>query len=280
LGKTTLAGVVAAEMGVGIRVTSGPALVRAGDLAAVLADLEPGDVLFVDEVHRLPKAVEEVLYPAMEDFRLDVVLGKGPAARTIRLELPPFTLVAATTRTGLLGGPLRDRFGLVARLELYGSDDLVRIVTRSAGVLDVEIRPDGAAEIAGRSRGTPRIANRLLRRVRDYAEVEGHTVLDRPIARAGLNLFGVDEIGLDQLDRQLLDVLCRRFRGQPVGLSTLSVSLGEEVDTVEDACEPFLLRAGLIQRTPRGRVATPAAYQHLGLPVPEIASSAPMLPIE
>ncbi|HET6809530.1 MAG TPA: Holliday junction branch migration DNA helicase RuvB [Acidimicrobiales bacterium] len=268
LGKTTLAGIVAGEMGVGLRITSGPALVRAGDLAALLNDLQEGDVLFIDEIHRLNRAVEEILYPAMEDFQLDIVIGKGPTARSIRLDLPRFSLVGATTRTGLITGPLRDRFGLVARLDYYGPDDLETILNRAARILGVRLEAAGAAEIAGRSRGTPRIANRLLRRMRDYAEVRGRGVVDREAAVAGLAVFGVDELGLDKVDRAVLSAVCERFGGGPVGLSTLAVSVGEEPDTLEDVYEPFLLQLGLLMRTPRGRVATPAAWRHLGLAEP------------
>jgi Holliday junction DNA helicase RuvB len=268
LGKTSLAGIVAHEMGAGFRITSGPALVRAGDLAAILTNLAAGDVLFIDEIHRLGRAVEEILYPAMEDFQLDIVLGKGPSARTIRLDLPHFTLVGATTRTGLITGPLRDRFGFVARLDYYSAADLDTIIRRSGTILDVRLDPAGAAEIAGRSRGTPRIANRLLKRVRDFAEVRGDGSVDEDVARRGLQLFGVDELGLDKVDRAILDAICARFGGGPVGLSTLAVSVGEETDTVEDVYEPYLLQLGLLMRTPRGRVATPAAWQHLGLEPP------------
>jgi holliday junction DNA helicase RuvB len=268
LGKTSLAGIVANEMQAGFRVTSGPALVRAGDLAAILTNLAEGDVLFVDEIHRLGRAVEEILYPAMEDFQLDIVLGKGPSARTIRLDLPPFTLVGATTRTGLITGPLRDRFGFVARLDYYDPGDLDAIIRRSASILDVKVDQAGAGEIARRSRGTPRIANRLLKRVRDFAEVRGDGTVDRSVARAGLQLFGVDDLGLDKVDRAILDAVCSRFGGGPVGLSTLAVSVGEETDTIEDVYEPFLLQLGLLMRTPRGRVAMPAAWQHLGLDAP------------
>ncbi len=268
LGKTTLSGIVAAEMGVGLRITSGPALVRAGDLAAILTDLHDGDVLFIDEIHRLARAVEEVLYPAMEDFQLDVVLGKGPAARSIRLDLPRFTLVGATTRTGLITSPLRDRFGFVARLDHYPVADLVTIVQRAGAILGVALEPGGGDEIAGRARGTPRIANRLLRRVRDYAEVRGDGVVTKDVAAAGLALFGVDASGLDKVDRAILTALCRHFGGGPVGLSTLAVSVGEETETVEDVYEPFLLQLGFLHRTPRGRVATPAAWRHLGLAPP------------
>jgi Holliday junction DNA helicase RuvB len=268
LGKTSLAGIVANEMGAGFRITSGPALVRAGDLAAILTNLVEGDVLFVDEIHRLGRAVEEILYPAMEDFQLDIVLGKGPSARTIRLDLPHFTLVGATTRTGLITGPLRDRFGFVARLDYYSAGELDAIIRRSASILDVRLDATGAVEIARRSRGTPRIANRLLKRVRDFAEVRGDGSVGEGVARRGLELFGVDELGLDKVDRAILDAVCARFGGGPVGLSTLSVSVGEETDTVEDVYEPYLLQLGLLMRTPRGRVATPAAWQHLGLEPP------------
>jgi len=267
LGKTSLAGIVATEMGVGLRVTSGPALVRAGDLAAILTDLNEGDVLFIDEIHRLGRAVEEILYPAMEDYQLDLVIGKGPAARSLRLDLPRFTLIGATTRTGLITGPLRDRFGFVARLDHYPVDDLVQIITRVARILGVQLDPDGAREIASRSRGTPRIANRLLKRVRDY-EVRADGIVTLEAARDGLALFGVDELGLDKVDRAILDAVCRRFGGGPVGLSTLAVSVSEETETIEDVYEPFLLQAGLLQRTPRGRIATPAAWRHLNLDAP------------
>ncbi|HET7488206.1 MAG TPA: Holliday junction branch migration DNA helicase RuvB [Acidimicrobiales bacterium] len=272
LGKTSLAGIVAAEMGVGLRVTSGPALMRAGDLAALLTDLHDGDVLFIDEIHRLGRPVEEVLYPAMEDFQLDIVLGKGPAARSIRLDLPRFTLVGATTRTGLLTGPLRDRFGLVARLDHYPVDDLVAIVERAARILGVPLDPGGAREVARRSRGTPRIANRLLKRVRDFAEVRGDGVVTEAMAAAGLVLFGVDDLGLDKVDRSVLSALCSRFGGGPVGLSTLAVAIGEESETLEDVYEPFLLQLGMLKRTARGRVAMPAAWGHLGLAPPQAAT--------
>ncbi len=268
LGKTSLAGIVAAEMGVGLRVTSGPVLARAGDLAALLTDLQEGDVLFIDEIHRLHRSVEEVLYPAMEDAKLDILIGKGPTARSIRLDLPHFTLVGATTRTGLVAGPLRDRFGFVGRLDLYIPAELQAIVTRSAHILGVEVEPEGAARIAERSRGTPRIANRLLRRVRDFVEVRGDGTVTAVTAEEGLDLFGVDGLGLDKVDRAILDALCVRFDGQPVGLTTLSQCVGEEPDTIEDAYEPYLLQQGLIQRTPRGRVATARAWTHLGA-VPE-----------
>ncbi|MGC8513381.1 MAG: Holliday junction branch migration DNA helicase RuvB [Acidimicrobiales bacterium] len=269
LGKTSLAGIVANEVGAGLRVTSGPALVRAGDLAAILTNITEGDVLFVDEIHRLGRAVEEILYPAMEDFQLDIVLGKGPTARSIRIDLPRFTLVGATTRTGLITGPLRDRFGFVARLDFYSHSELQTIVDRSALILGTAIDPLGSAEIARRSRGTPRIANRLLKRVRDFAEVRAAGHVDLEVARQGLDLFGVDELGLDKVDRAILGAVCSRFGGGPVGLSTLAVSVGEETDTVEDVYEPFLLQLGLLMRTPRGRVAMPAAWKHLGLISPQ-----------
>ncbi len=269
LGKTSLAGIVANEVGASLRVTSGPALVRAGDLAAILTNLVEGDVLFVDEIHRLGRAVEEILYPAMEDFQIDVVLGKGPSARSIRIDLPRFTLVGATTRTGLITGPLRDRFGFVARMDYYSHGELQAIVDRSASILGTEIEPSGSAEIARRSRGTPRIANRLLKRVRDFAEVRARGTVDLAVASDGLELFGVDDLGLDKVDRAILDAVCSRFGGGPVGLSTLAVSVGEETDTVEDVYEPFLLQLGLLMRTPRGRVAMPAAWRHLGLAVPD-----------
>jgi Holliday junction DNA helicase RuvB len=268
LGKTTLAGIIATELDAHLQTTSGPAVERAGDLAAILTQLDDGDVLFVDEIHRLPRPVEEVLYPAMEDFQLDIVLGKGPAARSIRLDLPRFTLVGATTRTGSITGPLRDRFGLVARLDYYTSGDLEAIVERAAGILGVEIDAAGCAEIARRARGTPRIANRLLRRVRDFAEVTGGGSVDHATAEEGLAMFGVDTRGLDQVDRAILDALCRRFGGGPVGLSTLAISVGEQTETVEDVYEPFLIQQGLLVRTPRGRVAQPAAWVHLGLVPP------------
>ena len=268
LGKTTLAGIVAVEMGVQLHVTSGPALERAGDLAAILTKLEDGDVLFIDEIHRLSRAVEEILYPAMEDFQLDIVVGKGPAASSIRLTMPPFTLVGATTRTGMITGPLRDRFGLVARLEYYDTRELQSIVERAAGILDVDIDDDGARQIACRSRGTPRIANRLLRRVRDYAEVRADGAITAEVAADGLALFGVDDRGLDKVDRAILANLCGQFGGGPVGLSTLAISVGEQPETVEDVYEPFLITQGMLARTPRGRVALADAYRHLGRPVP------------
>lgn len=268
LGKTTLAGIVAAEAGVTMHVTSGPAFERQGDVAAILTKLEEGDVLFIDEIHRLARPVEEVLYPAMEDFQLDIMLGKGPAARTLRLDLPRFTLIGATTRTGLITGPLRDRFGHVARLDYYEPAELEAIVSRAADIFGIAIAPAGAYEIARRARGTPRIANRLLRRVRDFAEVRAQGIIDLEVAKAGLALFGVDEKGLDKVDRAILYALCRRFGGGPVGLSTLAISVAEPTETVEDVYEPFLIQCGLLTRTPRGRVATPAAWEHLGLVAP------------
>jgi len=268
LGKTTLAMIIAAEMSAPLRVTSGPAITHAGDLAAILSGLNDGDVLFVDEIHRMARPAEEMLYMAMEDFRVDVIVGKGPGATAIPLDLPPFTLVGATTRAGLLPGPLRDRFGFTAHLEFYEPGDLEHIVRRSAGLLDAPLTDDGAAEIASRSRGTPRIANRLLRRVHDYAVVRGDGVCDLEMARSALDLYEVDRCGLDRLDRAVLDVLCRRFGGGPVGLGTLAVAVGEERETVEEVAEPFLVRLGLLARTPRGRVATPAAWRHLGLSAP------------
>jgi len=273
LGKTSLAGIVAAEMGVTLRVTSGPALERAGDLASVLTNLDEGDVLFIDEIHRLPRVVEEVLYPAMEDFQLDIVLGKGPSARSLRLDLPRFTLVGATTRTGLITGPLRDRFGFVARLDYYDVGELEAIVIRAARIMGVALDPEGGHEVARRARGTPRIANRLLRRVRDYAEVRADGIVTEAAAKEGLALFEVDEAGLDKVDRAILAAVCQRFGGGPVGLSTLAICVGEEPETVEDVYEPFLLQLGLLQRTPRGRVATPGAWAHLGLRAPEPGSS-------
>jgi Holliday junction DNA helicase RuvB len=276
LGKTSMAGIVAAEMGGQLLVTSGPALERAGDLAAILTKLEEGDVLFIDEIHRLSRAVEEILYPAMEDFQIDIVVGKGPAASSIRLTLPRVTLIGATTRTGMITGPLRDRFGLVARLDYYADDELEAIVSRAAGILQVAIDDEGAWEIARRSRGTPRIANRLLRRVRDYAEVRGDGTISHATARDGLAVFGVDGRGLDKVDRAILHAICQQFGGGPVGLSTVAISVGEQPETVEDMYEPFLIQQGLIARTPRGRIAMPAAWQHIGL-TPPAPGSGPSL---
>ncbi|MEW6191780.1 MAG: Holliday junction branch migration DNA helicase RuvB [Bacillota bacterium] len=268
LGKTTLARIIATEMGVGIRITSGPAVERAGDLAAVLTNLAAGDVLFIDEVHRLSRAVEEILYPAMEDRALDIIIGKGPGARSVRLNLPPFTLVGATTRAGLLSSPLRDRFGLIARLDYYEVEELVVVVTRAAKLLGITVTPAGAQEIAKRSRGTPRVANRLLRRVRDYVEVREEGVITEEAARAALDFLGVDELGLDATDRKLLTTLIERFGGGPVGIETLAAASSEEVVTLEDVVEPYLMQQGLLARTPRGRVATALAYRHLQLTPP------------
>ncbi|HEU4529003.1 MAG TPA: Holliday junction branch migration DNA helicase RuvB [Actinomycetota bacterium] len=265
LGKTTLAGIVANEVGVGFQPTSGPALDRPGDLAAILTNLEEGDVLFVDEIHRMPRPVEEVLYPALEDFKLDVVLGKGPSARSIRLDLPRFTLVGATTRPGRITLPLRERFGFSPRLDYYSVEDLERIVRRSAGILEVSVEDEGAMEIARRSRGTPRVANRLLRRVRDVAEVRHDGQVTGEVARAGLELFDVDDVGLDKLDVGVLTTIVRKFGGGPVGLSTLAAAVGEETDTIEDVVEPYLMQLGFLKRTPRGRVATERALRHLGI---------------
>ncbi|MGZ4487970.1 MAG: Holliday junction branch migration DNA helicase RuvB [Nocardioides sp.] len=274
LGKTTLAMIIASEMTAPLRLTSGPAITHAGDLAAILSGMNDGDVLFVDEIHRMSRPAEEMLYMAMEDFRVDVVIGKGPGATAIPLEIPPFTLVGATTRAGLLPGPLRDRFGFTGHLEFYEPHELDLIVHRSAGLLGVELTADGAAEIASRSRGTPRIANRLLRRVRDFAQVRADGVVTLGVARSALDLYEVDELGLDRLDRAVIDVLCRRFGGGPVGVATLAVAVGEERETVEEVAEPFLVRNGFLARTPRGRVATPAAWTHLGLAVPPALTQA------
>ncbi|ACV21764.1 Holliday junction DNA helicase subunit RuvB [Slackia heliotrinireducens DSM 20476] len=265
LGKTTLATVVANELGANIRTTSGPAIARTGDLAAILTNLEDGDVLFIDEIHRLNRQVEEVLYPALEDYVLDIVVGKGPAARSIRLDLPKFTLVGATTRTGLLTGPLRDRFGIVFRLDYYTPEELAGIVKRSAGILDVAIDEEGALEIARRSRGTPRLANRMLKRVRDWAQVRGTGDIDEDTAAQALSFFEVDSLGLDALDNKILELLCVGFDGRPVGLSTLASALSEDPDTVEDVYEPYLIQQGLIMRTPKGRQATDRAFEHIGI---------------
>ncbi len=268
LGKTTLAHIIAKEMGVNMRQTSGPVLERAGDLAALLTNLEPNDVLFIDEIHRLSPVVEEILYPAMEDYRLDIMIGEGPAARSVRLDLPPFTLVGATTRAGMLTNPLRDRFGIVARLEFYTPEELARIVHRSAGLLEVPLVEDGALEIARRSRGTPRIANRLLRRVRDYAQVKSNGTVSAEIADLALKMLDVDKLGFDVMDRKLLQAVLEKFGGGPVGLDNLAAAIGEERDTIEDVLEPYMIQQGYLMRTPRGRVATQMAYQHFGLPVP------------
>lgn len=268
LGKTTLAAVVANELGARIKTTSGPAIARTGDLAAILTNLQPGDVLFIDEIHRLNRAVEEILYPAMEDFALDIVIGKGPAARSIRLEVPRFTLIGATTRSGMLTGPLRDRFGIAFRLDYYSVGDLAEIVTRSSSILGVGIDRESALEIASRSRGTPRLANRLLKRVRDYAQVRGEGSIDLPTAREALAFFEIDELGLDWMDKRILETLCRTFRGRAVGLSTLASAVGEDPSTLEDVYEPYLLQCGLIIRTPQGRMGTLDAFAHLGMEPP------------
>lgn len=269
LGKTTLAQIIANELGSRLRVTSGPALERPGDLASILTHLDERDVFFIDEIHRLPRAVEEVLYPAMEDFQLDLVVGKGPSAQSIRLDLPRFTLVAATTRKGKVAAPLRDRFGIVDKLDFYEADELDQIVQRSAGLLEVEITNGGSTLVASRSRGTPRIANRLLSRMRDYAVARADGVVDEPTALAALAVFEVDDLGLDKVDRAILSAIVSTFSGGPVGLSTLAIAVGEEPETVEDAYEPFLMQSGLLKRTPRGRMATPAAYAHMGVRPPD-----------
>ena len=268
LGKTSLCRILADEMGVGLRPTSGPSLERAGDMAAILTSLEEGDFLFIDEIHRLNRQIEEVLYPAMEDYAMDIVLGQGPSARTIRMDLPRFTLVGATTRTGLMTKPLLDRFGVSEKLDYYGPEDLQKIVVRAAGILDIPISEGGAEQLARRSRGTPRVANRLLKRVRDYAQVIGDGTIDDETARAALEMQGVDHLGLDRADRDYLGLVIDKFDGGPVGVGTISVALGEARDTVEDVYEPYLLQSGLIQRTPRGRIATNRAYDHLGIPSP------------
>jgi len=280
LGKTTLAMIVAAELERPIRVTSGPAIQHAGDLAAVLSSLDEGEVLFLDEIHRMARAAEEMLYLAMEDFRVDVIVGKGPGATAIPLELPPFTVVGATTRDGLLPAPLRDRFGFTGRLDFYDPADLALILRRSASLLGVEIDHDAVVEIAGRSRGTPRIANRLLRRVRDWAQIHGEGRIDAAAAAAALELFDVDPVGLDRLDRAVLEALCRKYAGGPVGITTLAVAVGEEPDTVETVAEPYLVRQGFLERTPRGRLARPAAWAHLGLTPPASSTAQAMLPME
>lgn len=264
LGKTTLANIIAAEMGVSIRITSGPALERTGDIVALLTNLQDGDILFIDEIHRLSRTVEEVLYPAMEDYEFDIILGKGPSARSIRFNLPKFTLIGATTRSGQLAAPFRDRFGVISRLELYSNADLAKIVKRSAGILGIQIDDGGAYEIASRSRGTPRIANRLLKRVRDFAQVLGDGVIHKETADLALDKLEIDSLGLDNVDRMMLEAIIRSFRGGPVGLETLAALIGEEPVTIEDVYEPYLMQLGFLARTPRGRCATPAAYEHLG----------------
>lgn len=270
LGKTTLSNIVAQEMGVTLRQTSGPVIEKPGDLAAILTRLEPHDVLFIDEIHRLSPIVEEVLYPAMEDFQIDIIIGEGPAAQSVKIDIPPFTLVGATTRAGLLTSPLRDRFGLVQRLEFYTHDELTEIVTRSALILGMEVEEPGAREIAKRSRGTPRIANRLLRRVRDYAQVRGNGIITAESADAALNLLEVDKLGLDKMDRRFLETIVQKFSGGPVGIDSMATALGEERGTIEDVIEPFLVQQGFLVRTPRGRLATVHAYQHLGLEMPDL----------
>lgn len=265
LGKTTLANIIANEMGVSIKTTSGPILEKAGDLAALLTNLEPNDVLFIDEIHRLSPVVEEILYPAMEDYQLDIMIGEGPAARSLKLDLPPFTLIGATTRAGALTSPLRDRFGIVQRLEFYNVDDLTTIVSRSAHFLELQMAAEGAREVAGRSRGTPRIANRLLRRVRDFAEVKANGNITEEVAGQALDMIDVDRAGFDYMDRKLLEAIMEKFDGGPVGLENLAAAIGEEKDTIEDVIEPFLIQQGFIQRTPRGRMATPRAYIHFGI---------------
>ncbi|OBZ12457.1 MULTISPECIES: Holliday junction branch migration DNA helicase RuvB [Bacillales] len=268
LGKTTLSNIIANELGVNLRTTSGPAIERPGDLAALLTNLQEGDVLFIDEIHRLHRTVEEVLYPAMEDFALDIMIGKGPSARSVRLDLPPFTLIGATTRAGLLSAPLRDRFGVVSRLEFYTVDELAFIVARTAEILNVSIVGEAASEIAMRSRGTPRIANRLLKRVRDFAQVRGDGVITHDIAQSALELLQVDPMGLDNIDFKMLQAMMTTFAGRPVGLDTIAATIGEESQTIEDVYEPYLMQIGFLQRTPRGRIATDNAYRHLGLPIP------------
>ncbi|HHX74566.1 MAG TPA: Holliday junction branch migration DNA helicase RuvB [Firmicutes bacterium] len=265
LGKTTLSQIIAAELGVNLRATSGPAIERPGDLAAILTNLAPYDVLFIDEIHRLNRTVEEILYPAMEDFALDIIIGKGPAARSLRLDLPPFTLIGATTRAGALSSPLRDRFGVIARLEYYAEHELKEIICRSAKILQVEISEDGAFAIARSARGTPRVANRLLKRVRDFAQVKANNIIDGKVAKAALRMLEVDELGLDETDRQLLRTMVEKFGGGPVGLETLAAAVSEETETIEDVYEPYLMQIGFLQRTPRGRVVTPQACRHLGL---------------
>lgn len=270
LGKTTLSNIIANELGVSIRTTSGPAIERPGDLAAILTNLQEGDVLFIDEIHRLHRTVEEVLYPAMEDFALDIIIGKGPSARSVRLDLPAFTLIGATTRAGLLSAPLRDRFGVVSRLEYYTVDELSYIVSRASEILQVGIVGEAATEIGKRSRGTPRIANRLLKRVRDYAQVKGDGIITFDIAQTALKLIRVDDLGLDEIDHKMLRAIISNFRGGPVGLDTIAATIGEESQTIEDVYEPYLLQIGFLQRTPRGRMVTPQAYRHLGLPMPTV----------
>ena len=280
LGKTTLSTIIAGEMNVNIRITSGPAIEKQGDLAAILTNLAPGDILFIDEIHRLSKGVEEILYPAMEDYALDIIIGKGPSARSIRIDLPHFTLIGATTRAGQLTSPLRDRFGVIMRLELYTPEELAQIVTRSAGILGVEISPDGAYEIASRSRGTPRIANRLLKRVRDFAQVKGSGVIDSDIANYALARLDIDELGLDSIDRRMLEAIIRLYGGGPVGVETLAATIGEESITLEDVYEPYLMQLGFLSRTPRGRCATKLAYDHLNLPYSNVTVNGEQIKID
>jgi Holliday junction DNA helicase RuvB len=269
LGKTTLANIIASELNVNIRTTSGPAIERPGDLAAILTNLEPKDVLFIDEIHRLNRTVEEVLYPAMEDFCIDIIIGKGPSARTLRLDLPKFTLVGATTRVGMLSSPFRDRFGVICRLDYYKEKELIEIINRSAAILNIEIKQEGAAEIARRARGTPRIANRLLRRIRDYAEIKANSIITGKVAEDALNLLEVDELGLDKIDRKIIQTIINKFNGGPVGLDTIAATISESADTVEDVYEPYLMQLGLLNRTPRGRMVTAEAYRYFEVPLPQ-----------
>jgi Holliday junction DNA helicase RuvB len=280
LGKTTLSSIIANEMGVNLRITSGPAIEKQGDLAAILTNLSPGDILFIDEIHRLPTSVEEILYPAMEDYALDIIIGKGPSARSIRIDLPRFTLIGATTRAGQLASPLRDRFGVILRLELYSPEELARIVNRSAGILNLKINPDGAYEIASRSRGTPRIANRLLKRVRDFAQIKGDGTITSEIASYALGCLEIDELGLDNIDRRMLGTIIKLYDGGPVGLDTLAATIGEEPITLEDVYEPYLMQIGFLSRTPRGRCATRLAYEHLNLPFKNAAAGSEQITIE
>ena len=273
LGKTTLSNIIANEMGANIRITSGPAIEKQGDLAALLTNLNSGDVLFIDEIHRLNRSVEEILYPAMEDFSLDIIIGKGPSARSIRLDLPKFTLIGATTKAGSLSSPLRDRFGIIDRLELYSNEQLTQIVKRSASILNIEITDKGAMEVASRSRGTPRIANRLLKRVRDFAQIKNNGVVTDEIADLALNSLEIDHLGLDNIDNKMLETIIKKFAGGPVGVETLASAIGEDIDTIEDVYEPYLMQIGFLNRTPRGRVATPMAYEHINVPFPDKGAS-------
>ncbi len=280
LGKTTLAAIIANEMGVSIRITSGPAIEKAGDLAAILTNLSEHDILFIDEIHRLSRSVEEVLYPAMEDYALDIIIGKGPSARSLRIDLPKFTLIGATTRAGLLTAPLRDRFGVISRLEMYTTDELMKIVTRSAKILNIDITADGAGQIASRSRGTPRIANRLLKRVRDFAQVRADGIITKEVAAEALDMLEVDELGLDMVDRRMMMAIIKNFGGGPVGLDTLAASIGEEANTIEDVYEPYLLQLGFLNRTPRGRMLTPLAYEHLKIPYGDTNAGAEQISLD